>query len=81
MTIGVNKDLIPSNAKDVHGIKVKALFFIYSLGGRSAESEMTEILHGIDTKKIEPVLVLSYDYKLSSYKENLFEKMVAGLIV
>jgi hypothetical protein len=58
----------------MHGSKVKVLFFISSLGG-GAERVMTEIIHVIDTRKIEPVLVLLNDYELSPYKENLPEEI------
>lgn len=51
--------------------KVKALFFIPSLGGGGAERVMTEILHHIGRDRIEPVLVLLRQYEHSPYKKDL----------
>jgi len=67
--------MYPENTKGLHGKKVKALFFIPSLDGGGAERVMTEILRNIDREKIEPVLVLLYQYEDSPYKENLPEDM------
>ena len=51
--------------------KVKALFFIPSLEGGGAERVMTEILSHIGSDRIEPVLVLLYQYEHSPYKKDL----------
>ena len=51
--------------------KVKALFFIPSLEGGGAERVMTEIISHIRSDRIEPVLVLLYQYEHSPYKKEL----------
>ncbi|MBP1746219.1 MAG: glycosyl transferase [Deltaproteobacteria bacterium] len=55
--------------------KVKALFFIPTMIGGGAERVMTNILCHIKSEKIEPVLVLLYQYEQSSRKKYLPENM------
>ncbi len=58
-----------SIAKDLHGQKVKALFFIPSLEGGGAERVMVEIISHINRERIKPVLVLLYPYENSPYRD------------
>ncbi len=57
--------------KDADSQKAKVLFFIPSLAGGGAERVMTDILHHIQRKSINPVLVLLYPYEDSPYKQFL----------
>jgi glycosyltransferase involved in cell wall biosynthesis len=62
-----------AQSKTNRGGKTKVLFFIPSLEGGGAEKVMVELLSNINRERIEPVLVLLYEYGDSPYKSSLPE--------
>ena len=53
--------------------KIKCLFFIPSLEGGGAERVMVELLSNLNRERIEPILVMLYDYENSPYRSSLPE--------
>lgn len=60
-----------SHSETSRGQKIKVLFFIPSLEGGGAEKVMIELLSNINRGRIEPVLVMLYDYENSPYRSSL----------
>jgi glycosyltransferase involved in cell wall biosynthesis len=60
-----------SQPKISRGQKINGFFFIPSLEGGGAEKVMVELLSNINRERIEPILVMLYEYENSPYRSSL----------